>query len=154
LYLDDDVLMSQKQEQTETLVERVYWVLFEADFELAELILAVPLLGWGLVLLLPGSSFATSPTLRFLSPYENLLGAWCVALCLFKASTAFLKQVRSHAVVMFLISIWWTYIAVAILIRSPLSTGTPAYLGLAIGQAWLFLRYVARHDLFERPHDQ
>lgn len=157
----------QEMEQAHTLSQRLTWLFRDSDTEFTRFVSAMAMFGWCVILLHPGSTFATSPAFSGLAwlfrdtPWgsETTWGVIAGGLALLTALSAYgaerhgwsqTRWRRLHALSLLLAMVWWTYIALSIWFSAPISTGVAGYGAIAFGSAWAFVRYMARHDVIAR----
>lgn len=149
------MILEQHHNQHQSWQQRIDWVLWESDYEFPQFIMALPLLGWAIVLLLPGNTFITSPAFSTMDFWpETWWGALSGMLFCCYTISGILQWQRTFAAVSFLASLWWLFVSVSIYLALPLSTGTAIYPVVFVNTGWVFLRYMARHDVLRRTRER
>jgi hypothetical protein len=135
------------------LVDRLDVLLNRKDFEFCELISGVMMLAWGVWLLMPWATFASSKGFAGMALIGSLGGYWSVnpeipwgillawigiteigALVLDQYRVRFLSAVGA--------SMAWTFMSVTFAVSNPQGTGVIIYPGLALVAAWAAWRIV------------
>ena len=150
--------MSQDQEQR-TIPQQIVYLFRYSQTEFTRFSSAVAMLGWSVTLAWPGDTIANTPSLWYLQWSSD--GFWSFLMLLLSivlGASAVYEWTRVHAIGLLFAMVWWMYLALSILISCvvrdvPASTGIPTYATFAIGAAWAFLRYMARHDVIRRRRE-
>lgn len=147
--------MLLEQQQRQTWQQRIDWVLWQSDYEFPQVVMSIPLLGWGVILMLPGNTFVTSPAFNNLAFWpETWWGALSGILFCFYTLSGLFGWRRVFAVASLFAAIWWLFVSASIFLAQPLATGNAVYPPIFGMTGWVFLRHMARHDVLKRSHEQ
>lgn len=123
------------------MTARLDELLWRKDFEFCEVLSGVVALGWGIVLLMPWSTFSTSPSFNAMAyAPEWLWGFLLLWIGLTQLGALLLDHRRPRRWSALGATFIWVFLSVGFFVSNPYGTGVVVYPALAASAGWAYLR--------------
>lgn len=127
---------------SQRLAERFYTLVFRKNVDFIEVLSGLLMFGWGFQLLLPWSTFSTSPgymAMSLIAP-EPVWGGVLIWVGFTQIGSYLLQHWRVRLASTLGAAMIWAFLAVLFVISNPYGTSIVMYPGVAIFTGWTFLR--------------
>lgn len=130
------------------VADRAYRLIVERDVDLIEVASGLLFLGWGIQLLLPWQTFASSGGYAVLAAVlpENAWGTLLALLGVLKIGAYLLAKHRARLAGSLVGSMTWAFFSVAFGVANPAGTGIVVYPFLAVLSALIFWRVLTHRE--------